>query len=89
MIKNIKTKNKNKQKIPKKKQKLFFFQQVRENRTHILLADVVEGARHRLNDWSCIVVYCIVIHIFLLFSKENNRAIYPCICTLSIKRILH
>ena len=24
----------------------------------------------------------IVIHIFLLISMENNRAIYPCICSL-------
>ena len=33
--------------------------------------------------------YYIVIHIFLLISMENNRAIYPCICTLCIKCILH
>jgi hypothetical protein len=26
----------------------------------------------------------IVINIFLLISMENNRAIYHCICTLSI-----
>ena len=53
------------------------------------IADVVEGVRHRLNDWSCIVVHCIVIHIFLLLSMETNHAIYPCIYTLSIKCILH
>ena len=29
-------------------------------------------------------IYYIVINIFLLISTENNRAIYPCICTLSI-----
>jgi hypothetical protein len=45
---------------------------------------VVEGVRHRLNDWFCIVVYCIVIHIFLLLSMETNRAIYSCTCALSI-----
>ena len=28
--------------------------------------------------------YYIVINIFLLISMENNRAIYRCICTLSI-----
>ena len=33
--------------------------------------------------------YYIVIHIFLLISMENNRAIYPCICRLCIKCILH
>jgi hypothetical protein len=31
----------------------------------------------------------IVINIFLLISMENNRATYPCICTLLIKSILH
>ena len=29
-----------------------------------------------------IYYYYIVINIFLLISMENNRAIYPCICTL-------
>ena len=33
--------------------------------------------------------YYIVINIFLLILMENDRAIYPCICTLSIKCILH
>jgi hypothetical protein len=28
------------------------------------------------------VYYYIVINIFLLISMENNRAIYPCICTM-------
>ena len=28
--------------------------------------------------------YYIVINIFLLISMENNRAIYPCICTLNV-----
>ena len=28
--------------------------------------------------------YYIVIHIFLFISMENNRAIYPCICTLYV-----
>ena len=33
------------------------------------------------------IYYYIVINIFLLISMENNCAIYPCICTLSIKCI--
>ena len=28
--------------------------------------------------------YYIVINIFLFISMENNRAIYPCICTLYV-----
>jgi hypothetical protein len=37
------------------------------------------------------VYYYIVINIFLLISMENNRAIYPCICTLvaSLRSIFH
>lgn len=33
--------------------------------------------------------YCIVINIVLLISMANDRAIYPCIYTLSIKCMLH
>ena len=32
----------------------------------------------------CVHTCYIVINIFLLISMENNRAIYPCICTLYV-----
>ena len=48
---------------------------------------------HKTSYWSrssaVIVYYYIVINIFLLISMENDPAIYPCICTLSIKCIFH